>query len=55
MSCKLKEYYLISQLCNSFLSISFYHVPRLNNADAEALAKVAVPELYNLYLIFFAP
>ncbi|KAF2558103.1 hypothetical protein F2Q68_00013278 [Brassica cretica] len=35
----------ISQLCTSFLSISFLHTPRVNNVEADALAKRALLEL----------
>lgn len=35
----------ISHLCRSFLSVSFYHVLRLRNVDADALAKAALLRL----------
>ena len=37
--------YDIAHLCKSFLSISFYHVPRLSNVDADTLAKAALLRL----------
>ncbi|KAJ0244099.1 Ribonuclease H domain-containing protein [Hirschfeldia incana] len=32
----------ISRLCSSFMSVVFVHVPRLNNVEADALAKAAL-------------
>ncbi|KAL0722453.1 hypothetical protein Bca4012_037052 [Brassica carinata] len=35
----------IYHLCNLFTSISFHHVPRLNNTEADALAKYALQNI----------
>lgn len=37
----------ISHLCTLFSSVSFHHVPRLNNTEADALAKLALSNPLN--------
>ncbi|RID67754.1 hypothetical protein BRARA_D02823 [Brassica rapa] len=37
--------YDIEHLCNSFSAVSFRHVPRLKNTEADALAKLALMNL----------